>query len=92
MRVRESNIPVNGSLLMEEARLIAERLGEQGFKGTKGWLAKWKKRHKIAQMNIAGEEGDVSEETAESWQERVKEITRGYAPRDIWKQNETGCF
>ena len=80
---------------MEEARLIAERLGEQGFKGTKGtkgWLAKWKKRHKIAQMNIAGEEGDVSEETAESWQERVKEITRGYAPRDIWKQNETGCF
>ena len=81
IKARGANIPVDGPLLKEEARLIAEQLGETSFKGTDGWLAKWKKRHNIALLNIAGEEGDVSQETVESWSERVKELTRGFAPR-----------
>ena len=28
-------------------------------------------------MNVAGEEGDVNEETIASWQERAREIMRG---------------
>ena len=43
-------------------------------------------------MSIAGEEGDVSAEKVESWQERVKEITRGYAPQDVWNEDKTGSF
>lgn len=92
VRARESNIPVSGPLLVEEAKLIAESLGEGNFKGTNGWLQKWKRRHNITEMSIAGEEGDVSAETVESWQERVKEITRGYTPQDVWNQDETGSF
>ena len=91
-RARESNIPVSGPLLVEEAKLIAESLGEENFKGTNGWLQKWKRRHNITEMSIAGEEGDVSAEKVESWQERVKEITRGYAPQDVWNKDETGSF
>ena len=92
IKARGANIPVDGPLLKEEARLIAEQLGETSFKGTDGWLAKWKKRHNIALLNIAGEEGDVSQETVESWSERVKELTRGFAPEDIWNEDETGTF
>ncbi|XP_068684888.1 tigger transposable element-derived protein 6-like [Montipora foliosa] len=91
-RARESNIPVDGPMLVEEARIIAERIGDDTFKGTSGWLDKWKKRHNIGQMNISGEEGDVSQETIDSWNERLKELTRGYSPRDIWNEDETGCF
>ena len=91
-RARESNIPVDGPMLIEEARIIAERIGDDTFKGTSGWLDKWKKRHNIGQMNIAGEEGDVSQEMINSWNERVKELTRDYSPRDIWNEDETGCF
>lgn len=43
-------------------------------------------------MNIAGKEGDVSPETMDSWNERVRELTRGYSPKDIWNEDETGCF
>lgn len=92
VRARESNVPINGPMLMEEARLIADRLGEKSFQGTEGWLTKWKQRHNIKQMNIAGEEGDVNQEIVESWQERVKELTRNYAPQDVWNQDETGTF
>lgn len=91
-RARDSNVPVNGPLLLEEAKLIAEELGNSSFKGTNGWLEKWKRRHNLAQMNIAGEEGNVNEETVESWNERVKELTKGYEPQDVWNQDETGCF
>lgn len=42
-------------------------------------------------MNIAGEEGDVIPETIDSWNERVKELTRGYPPRDIWNEEDIGC-
>ena len=38
---RDSNVSVNGPLLLEEAKLIAEELGYSSFKGTNGWLEKW---------------------------------------------------
>ena len=30
--------------------------------------------------------------TVESWSERVKELTRGFVPEDIWNEDETGTF
>lgn len=45
-RARASNIPVDGPMLVKEARIIAERIGDDTFKGTSGWLEKWKKRHR----------------------------------------------
>ena len=56
----ETNIPVSGPLLKEEAMLIAESTGEKRFQSTNGWLQQWKRMHNITKMNIAGEEGDVS--------------------------------
>ena len=92
VKARAANIPVDGPFLKEEARLIAKQLGVTTFKGTKGWFSKWKQRHNIAQFNITGEEGDVSKDTVESWSERVKELTKGYAAADIWNEDETGAF
>lgn len=83
---------LNGPMLREEGRLIAEKLGEASFKGTDGWLAKWKQRHNVGLMSVAGEEGDVCEETLESWRERVKELIRGFEPADIWNEDETGSM
>ena len=31
-------------------------------------------------------------DTVESWSERVKELTKGYAAADIWNEDETGAF
>lgn len=43
-------------------------------------------------MANAGEDGDVSEETLESWNERGREITRGWSPENVWNMAETGSF
>ena len=84
--------PVDGMMLMEEALLIAEKLGISGFTASNGRLQCFKQRYNLKKMANAGEEGDVSEETLESWNERVREITRGWSPENVWNMDETGSF
>lgn len=43
-------------------------------------------------MKYITEEGDVSSDTVDSWQEGVLELTQGYALEDVWKKDETGSF
>ena len=81
-----------GPQLMEKARQIAEHLGHTEFKGSNGWLDKWKKGYNIKQMKISGESGDVSGPTVESWKERLPELIEGYSSDDIWNIDETGLF
>ena len=91
---RQSNVPVSGPMLQEEALIISERLGGNsvGFTASNGWLSKWKKRYNISEMKVAGEEGDVSQETLSSWDEHSRELMRGYESRNVWNIDETGQF
>ena len=89
---RNSNIPVSGSMLQEEATLIAEKLQTIDFVASNGWLEKFKQKYSICNKMVAGEAGDVSKETMESWNERAREITTGWNAHDVWNMDETGCF
>ena len=89
---RSKNIPVGGQQLMEKAKMIAATLGKSKFKGSQGWLEKWKKRFAIKQLKICGESGEVRGETVDSWKERLPEIVQGYSKDNIWNMDETGLF
>ena len=88
------NIYSGGPQLVEKAKQIAERLGRPEFKGSNGWLAKWKARYNIyiRQFKVCGESGDVRGETVESWKERLPDIVKDYSIDDIWNMDETGIF
>lgn len=86
------NIYPGGPELVEKAKEIAEKLGKPEFKGSRGWLDKWKKRYNVKQLKICGESGDVQGETVESWKERLLEIVQGYEKEDVWNMDETGIF
>ena len=86
------NIFLGGPKLIEKAKEIAERLGKTNFKGSRGWLDKWKLRYNIKQVKVCGESGDVRGETIDSWKERLPEILHGYAKEDVWNMDETGVF
>ena len=76
----------------EAHKEIAERLGKTNFKGSRGWLDKWKLRYNIKQVKVCGESSDVRGETIDSWKERLPEILHGYAKEDVWNMDETGVF
>ena len=79
-------------MLQEEALIIADRLGVSDFTASNGWLQCFKQNYNLQRMATAGEDGDVSSETLESWNEREREITRGWKPDDVWNMDETGSF
>ena len=81
---RESNIPVDGTMLQEEALLIAEKLGISGFTASNGWLQRFKQHYNLQRMATAGQDGDVSNETLERWSEREGNYTR-MAPQRCMK-------
>ena len=89
---RNLNIAVSGTMLQEEALLIAEKLGISGFAASNGWLESFKKQHNIHNMIKAGENGDLCEATIESWNEQVRQFIRGWKPEDVWNMDETGSF
>ena len=60
------NVYPGGPELTEKAKEIAEKLGKPDFKGSRGWLDRWKKRYNVKQLKICGESGDVRGETVES--------------------------
>ena len=80
---RSKNIPVGGQQLIEKAKMIAATLGKPEFKGSQGWLEKWKKRFAIKELKICGESGEVQGETVDSWKERLPEIVQGYSKDNI---------
>ena len=81
-----------GPQLIEKAKEIAERLNIPNFKGSRGWLEKWKKRYNIKRVKVCGESGEVSGEMVDSWKERLPEICSGYSEEDIWNMDESGVF
>lgn len=76
--LQELKHTVSGKMLQEEALMIAEKMGISGFAASNGWLEFSKKQHNLHLIAIAGKDGDVKDETIESWNERVREITRGH--------------
>ena len=76
-------------ILFEKAMEIAGHLGYEDFKGSNGYLDRWKKHYSVKQMKISCESGGV---TVDSWKERLSDILQGYSVKDIWNLDETGCF
>ena len=72
--------------------MIAVTLGKPEFKGSQGWLEKWKKRFAMKQLKICGESGNVQGVIVDSWKEQLPELVQGYSEQDIWNMDETGLF
>ena len=89
-KARSKNIPVTGPMLQEKTKRANEELGDATFKGSNGWLDRFKKRYNITSKVISGEAGGISEETVASWKERLTSILSGYSTENFLNMDETG--
>lgn len=89
---RSKNILPMGPQLVEKAKQIASCVGKHNFKGSNGWLDKWKKRYSVKQLRASGEVCNFQDLTVGSSKGRLPELIAGYAVDDIWSFKETGLF
>ena len=79
-------------MLQSEALLLEKKPGNDSFKLSNGWLQRFKQRHNILQLVVSGEAGDVHQDTVEAWMEQLPTLVQGYAPENIWNEDETACL
>jgi len=91
---RSKHIPISGPILQEKARQFADQLGysPDTFKGSNGWLDRFRTRHAISFRIISGESASINDSTIEEWTNRLPTILDGFEAEDVFNADETGLF
>ncbi|CAF4055160.1 unnamed protein product [Rotaria magnacalcarata] len=88
---RAKSISISGPILQEYARKVAERL-DPNFKGSNGWLDRFRTRYNIQFRVICGESRAVDQNIVEDWKTRLISMIEHYDPENIYNCDETGLF
>lgn len=91
-RARGLNTPVSGPMIQQQALDYAKELGKVDFRASNGWLTRFKTRHNIGSATLSGERASVDQDDVTSWRQRLPEITKDFAPEDVYNMDETGLF
>ena len=63
------------------------------WKGSCGWLSRWKKRHNIKYRSVCGENASVDQSVCEDWkQSTLQPVLQRYDARKIFNADGTGLF
>ena len=80
-------------LLKEKAVLFAKELQIEDFKGSDGWLDRWKTRYCVTFKAVAGEGKSCTPQMTASWDETaLSTILSNYKLEDIFNADEFGLF
>lgn len=89
--LKQSNSLLNGRVIQEKAREVAESLGVVGFQASKGWLERFKKRNAIVFNSSLKSDSELREER-EQLLHVFNSIIERYEERDIFNAIETSLF
>ncbi|GBC31947.2 tigger transposable element-derived protein 6-like [Rhizophagus irregularis DAOM 181602=DAOM 197198] len=88
---RERKLPF---IVIEEALAlwVENALQAEKFKGSDGWIDKFKKWHNLKQYNMHGEAASAPLAELNTMHENLRQILKNYDPNDIFNCDETGLF
>ena len=91
---RDQDAVISGPVLIAKAEQFAKDLRIDDFKGTHGWMERFKDRHGIAFHSISGESNSVDQtsDSMKDWNNRLRQLLNRYHPDDIFNADETGLF
>ncbi|GBN46716.1 Tigger transposable element-derived protein 4, partial [Araneus ventricosus] len=88
--MRDKNFPISGPFIIEKALQFAKALGYDEFRGSNGWLEKFKTRYGIMAKVISDENKDVDNNDSENLiMETLSKILKDYKPENIFNVDET---
>ncbi|EUC58281.1 tigger transposable element-derived protein, partial [Rhizoctonia solani AG-3 Rhs1AP] len=81
--------------ICEKARGLCQAAGipdEDALEFSRGWLARFKKRHGFKRIRFHGERASAPIENVAPEQARLRSIIAGYEPRNVLNVDETGLY
>jgi hypothetical protein len=91
-QAQASNIPIDGTILREKAKIIAAKLNIDCFSASSGRLSRFKDRHGLVFKKLTGESAEISVMSTDAWLESLPSLLEVYEPRDVHNTDETGLF
>jgi hypothetical protein len=80
-------------MLKRTSQELAKRLGHNDFKGTDGWLSRWKCRFGIRFKKAHGETGSADAVSAEQLKStKLPNLLQKFYTDNIYNADETGLF
>ena len=95
MRSTTPDASISHALLQEKAREIGSTLGmyEAAFRGSAGFISRFKERISIVSLVTSGESLSTWEEAVAEWKEKVlPKLLRDYSMRNVYNADETAVF
>ena len=91
---RSNGVNVRGTEILAAARKLAAHLDFSDFKGSEGWLWRFRNRHGLFNKVLHGEAGDADESSVAPFREKLKKLIsdEGLSPSQIYNADETGIF
>ena len=88
----QAGLIISDDILSIKALEFAFLCNEEKFKGSDGWVDKFKKRHNLKQYNTHGEAVSAPFAELDTMRENICQILKNYDPKDIFNCDETGLF
>ena len=80
---RARDCSISGPILIGEAQDLASKLGHDNFKGSQGWLTRFKQRKGIHFLDITGEAHSVDPAAVDAWKTTLLvQLLQDYKPED----------
>lgn len=92
-QVRSENECVDGKILRQKGRELAELMGITNFQASDGWLSNLKRRHGIVFSTLHGEAAGINMKEINEWKASVlRELLDEYEAENIFNVDETALF
>ncbi|XP_064474064.1 tigger transposable element-derived protein 4-like [Ornithodoros turicata] len=92
-KMTAANLLVNGSILRDKARDLADQLGCENFSCSNGWFCRFKTCHNLTYLNVCGESGSVNEEVVSNWRSHtLQPLLEEFRPDDLFNLDEAALF
>ena len=91
-QARAKAVPISGPILQEKASQFARELSLSEFKGSNGWLDRWKSHYNVKGFKVSGESAGVDPDVVEDYRSRIPDIVTDYAAKDVFNCDESGLY
>ncbi|GES97503.1 tigger transposable element-derived protein 4-like [Rhizophagus clarus] len=90
LKALENGVDISDQVLHEKTMIFASLYKIKNFKGSNGWIGRFKKRHNLSCYLKQGEAASALLEKLDEFREELQDLIREYSLDNVFNCDETG--